>query len=126
MADTTWRQRWRWLFVPIALVALAWTVWLLWGSLPDLRRNLPRLKVGWLLLVLLGNTISGYVGFEAFRVLFDRMRPSAYSRVRLAHLYFIGQLMKHLPGRVWGVAYQSATGQRASLAQWVSVTAVYG
>jgi len=111
--------------VLLALSALAWTVWLLWGALPALRANLPRLKLGWLSLTLLGNVVSGYLGFEAFRALFNRMRPGLYSRSLLAHLYFTGQLMKHLPGRVWGVAYQSATGHKATLAEWVGVTTVY-
>lgn len=125
MADSAWRRHWRWVFLPVTLGALAWTVWLLWGSLPELRENLPKLKVRWLLWVLIGNTLSGYLSFEAFRALFNRMRPAAYGRLALAHLYFTGQLMKHLPGRIWGVAYQSSAGPLASLAEWVSVTAIY-
>jgi len=125
MAEASWRRRWRWLCVPMVLVAMAWTVWLLWGALPAMRANLPRLRPSWLVFILMGNAISSYLGFEAFRALFDRMRPGLYQRLPLAHLYFAGQLMKHLPGRIWGIAYQSTTGQRATLAEWVSVTAVY-
>jgi hypothetical protein len=109
----------------LALVALAWTVWLLWGALPALRANSSRLKLGWLSLTLLGNMVSGYLGFEAFRALFNHMRPGLYPRPLLAHLYFTGQLMKHLPGRIWGVAYQSTTGHKATLVEWVGVTTVY-
>lgn len=125
MNGIIWRQRFRLLFIPLALAALVWAVWLLWGSLPVLRTNLSRLQVQWLLLMLAGNLVAGYLGFEAFRALFERMRPHLYGRVQLAHLYFTGQLMKHLPGRIWGVAYQSVTGNRASLAEWTSVTALY-
>lgn len=125
MGEASWRRRWRWLSVPMVFVAVAWTVWLMWGTLPALRADLPRLRAGWLLFILMGSAISGYLGFEAFRALFDRMRPGLYSRQSLAHLYFAGQLMKHLPGRIWGVAYQSSIGHRVTLAEWVSVTAVY-
>lgn len=125
MSDHSWRKRLRWLFVPVALMALVWTVGLLWDSWPELHANLPRLRIRWLVLTLVGNTIAGYIGFEAFRALFVHMKPGVYGRLHLAHLYFTGQLMKHLPGRVWSVAYQSATGGRASLAEWVSVTAAY-
>ncbi|KQZ80046.1 hypothetical protein ASD55_05020 [Rhodanobacter sp. Root561] len=83
------------------------------------------MHAGWLLVALVGNVISGYLGFEAFRALFRLMKPEAYGRLHLAHLYFTAQLMKHLPGRVWGVAYQSSTGDRASLAEWVSITVAY-
>lgn len=125
MPESSWRSHWRWLCVPLVLVALAWTIWLLWDSWPALRANLPQLRTGWLLFILLGNVISGYLAFEAFRALFNRMRPNLYPRTYLARLYFAGQLMKHLPGRVWGIAYQSAAGDRATISEWVSVTAVY-
>lgn len=125
MSDTPWRKRWRWLCLVLSALALAWTVELLWRAWPELRANLPRLHARWLLLTLVGNVVSGYLGFEAFRVLFQRMKPEVYGRLRLAHLYFTAQLMKHLPGRIWGVAYQSSTGDRASLAEWVSVTVAY-
>ncbi|MGN6382404.1 MAG: hypothetical protein ACTHMK_07370 [Dyella sp.] len=87
--------------------------------------NLPRLHAQWLMLALAGNTISCYLGFEAFRALFQQMKPGMYGRLRLAHLYFTAQLMKHLPGRIWGVAYQSTTGDRVSLTEWISVTVGY-
>lgn len=125
MTDVSWRHRWRWLLMPLALAALAWAVWLLWDALPALRNNLPRLDVGWLVLVLCGNVLSGYLGFEAFRTLFGRMRPKIYRRLPLAHLYFTGQLMKHLPGRIWGVAYQAAAARGASSVEWISVTVTY-
>lgn len=125
MAEVAWRRRWRWLTLPVALLALAWAVWQLRSALPMLRASLPKLEAAGLWGTLAGCLVSGYLSFEAFRALFEWMRPGTYSRWRLAHLYFTGQLMKHLPGRIWGVAYQSAAGRQASLAQWVSVTTVY-
>lgn len=125
MIEHTRHRRFGWLFLLLAILALAWTVWLLWGAWPQLRINLRRLEVRWLLVTLVGNVLAGYLGFEAYRTLFERMRPRVYGRLQLAHLYFTAQLMKHLPGRIWGVTYQSATGDRATLAEWVSVTAVY-
>ena len=121
----SWRKRWRWLLAPLALMALGWTVWMLWDALPALQASLPKLRLDWLALVLLSNVASGYLGFEAFRALFNRMKPDAYRRRRMAHLYFVGQLMKHVPGRVWGLAYQSASGTRASFAEWTSVAVAY-
>lgn len=123
--NSSWRKKFRWVSLPLALMALVWTVWLLWDSWPQLQTNLYRLRVWWLLFTLAGNLIAGYLAFEAFHALFAKMRPSLYARTRLAHLYFTGQLMKHLPGRIWGVAYQSATGHQVTLAEWVSVTAIY-
>ena len=125
MADPAWRKRYRWLFMPLSLLALAAVVVMLWDAWPALRANLPRLKAGWLVLVLAGNLCSAYLAFEAFRCLFERIRGGAYGRLTLARFYFVGQLLKHLPGRVWGLAYQSTLGRRASVAEWVGVTVAY-
>lgn len=111
--------------MPVAGLSLAWTAWLLADAWPALQRNLPLVHWPWLGGTLLLNVLSSYLAFEAFQVLFKRVQPTSYGRAQLAHLYFAGQLMKHLPGRVWGLAYQAAQGRRASLAQWVAVTTVY-
>jgi hypothetical protein len=125
MSKAVWRKRWRWLSLPLAIGALAWTSWLLWGSIPKMLESLPKLHLGWLVFTLLGNIISGYLVFEAFRTLFEKIQPKIYSRPHLAHLYFSGQLLKHLPGRIWGVAYQAAIGNRTSMVAWISVTSVF-
>lgn len=125
MTEVSWRRRWRWLTVPVALLALATVAWQLRDTLPALRASLPKLDASWLWLTLAGNVVSGYLAFEAFRTLFEQVRPRAYGRRSLAHLYFTGQLMKHLPGRIWGVLYQSAAGTRATLVEWVGVSTVY-
>lgn len=125
MTKPEWRERWRWLFGLVALSALAWTVWLLWDSLPALRANLSQVEVWWLLLPLFGGCLYGYFTFEAFRALFECLRPRVYGRLRLGHLFFTGQLMKHLPGRIWGVAYQSVAGGHALLVEWVAVSIMF-
>ncbi|MGM9516610.1 hypothetical protein ACS5PK_20350 [Roseateles sp. DB2] len=125
MAEVSWRRRLRWLMMPLAVVSLGWTASLLADSWPALHHSLPQVQWTWLLWTLALNVLSGYLAFEAFRALFNKVQPSSYGRLQMAHLYFAGQLMKHLPGRVWGLAYQAAQGQRASLAQWVAVTSVY-
>lgn len=125
MSENAKSERWRWLSFPLAIGALAWTVWLLWDSIPLVLESLPKLHWGWLGFTLVGNLIAGYLVFEAFRALFEKIQPCTYPRFHLAHLYFTGQLMKHLPGRIWGIAYQAAMGNRASMVEWVSVTSVF-
>src|SRR5690554_418028 len=125
MSENAKSERWRWLSFPLAIGALAWTVWLLWDSIPLVLEILPKLHWVWLCFTLVGNLIAGYLVFEAFRALFEKIQPCTYPRFHLAHLYFTGQLMKHLPGRIWGIAYQAAMGNRASMVEWVSVTSVF-
>lgn len=125
MAEVDWRVRWRWLFLPLSVAALLWAGYLLSGAVPTLMDDLARVNAGWLLFTVLGCCLSAYLGFEGFRELFDKFRPGIYKRLPLAHLYFTGQLMKHLPGRIWSVAYQSAAGHRASITEWVGVNVVH-
>lgn len=126
MSEKPWYGRWRWLLMTlVSLAALLWTILLLRDALPELRADLPRLQAWWLLLPLAGCIACGYIGFEAFRVLLLHVKPQVYGRLALGHLYFVGQLMKHLPGRVWGVAYQTTAGNQVNLAVWASVTAAH-
>lgn len=120
-----WRRRLRVWFTLLAILALAWTVRLLWNAWPELVVSFSKLQAGWLWLTLAGTVAGGYLNFEAFHALFERSCHSRYDRLRLAHLHFTAQLMKHLPGRIWGVAYQSTTGDRATAAEWVGVTVAY-
>lgn len=121
-----WYERWRWLFMTVVtLAALVWTILLLRDALPELRADLPRLQAWWLLLPMAGLVACGYIGFEAFRALLLHVKPQVYGRLALGHLYFVAQLMKHLPGRVWGIAYQTTAGNQVNLAVWASVTVTH-
>jgi hypothetical protein len=113
-----------WLLLAISALALAWAIGLLWRAWPEVYANLARMQAGWLALVVLGASFAACVNFEVFNALFAQLRGGAIGRLQLAHLHFTAQLMRHLPGRVWGVAYQSATGG-ASVAEWVGVNAMY-
>lgn len=108
----------------VSAVALAWAAGLLWQAWPELVVNFARVGKFWLAFTIVGIAISTYVGFELFRMLFTRVQPNVFGRLSLAHLYFTAQLMKHMPGRVWGVAYQSVIGG-ATPAEWVSVNGIY-
>lgn len=125
MSKSAWQLLWRLLLPAFAAAALAWTCALLWHGWPDLYRNLVHVSVGWLLFTLLGTALSAYLGFEAFRSLVLRVRPGVFDRPRLGHLYFTAQLLKHLPGRVWGVAYQSSVGTGVSASEWIGINAAH-
>ncbi|MFT3789793.1 MAG: hypothetical protein QM741_01690 [Rudaea sp.] len=120
-----WRRHLHWLLALVCAGTLAWTIHLLWQAWPTLQANLLQMRSKWLAFVFAGNLLAAYLAFEAFRALFVHVLPGRYGRLRLAHLYFVGQLMKHLPGRIWGTAYQSASGNEASMAQWVGVNSVF-
>ncbi|MDR3386990.1 MAG: hypothetical protein P4L92_08045 [Rudaea sp.] len=125
MKDMPWRKRWRWVFLALSFLALGWTAALLWQAWPGLQVHLPQLRKRWLWASLGCMLLSGYLGFESFRIIVLRLKPALYGRLHLAHLYFFAQSMKHLPGRVWGVAYQSMVGGDASPAEWIGANVLY-
>lgn len=112
-------------FALLSLLALLWAVWTLRDAWPQASASLAHVEISWLVVPFVGTILAGIAGFVAFRILFERMQPAAIGLIPLARLYFIGQLMKHLPGRIWGVAYQAARGREVTLSQWASVNLVF-
>ena len=45
MAEVSCRQRWRWLFLPLSVVALLWAGYLLSDAMPTLMDSLAQLNV---------------------------------------------------------------------------------
>lgn len=115
----------RWFVTALLILAVAWMAKLLLEAWPEFVMSLGKLNSGWLLLTLGGNIFAAYLGFEAFRALLLIIHTGHEGRRFLGHLYFTGQLMKHLPGRIWGVAYQYSKSPVVSLAEWVAVSAAY-
>lgn len=120
-----WRKKLNPLLKLLSVVAIAWVIFILWETWPQAKKSLYTLEVKWLMLMLAGTTIGGYLLFEGFLQLFRFTHPNKYRRLQLAHLFFTGQLMKHLPGRIWGITYQASRAQQASLAEWAVVNVVF-
>lgn len=104
--------------------SLAWVIWLLQSAWPDLVGGLHELS--WRPVVV-GTTlvaIGSLLMFAAFAGLVRAFRVSTTPWLSLAHMYYVSQLLKHLPGRVWGLGYQwMAAGGDGSLGGWVLVNA---
>jgi hypothetical protein len=113
------------LLVGLSLASIIWVIYIIHDSAEEIKISVAGIEYKWLTIVLIGNCISSYIAFEGFRLLFERIHPNTYDRRFLAHLYFIGQLMKHLPGRIFGIAYQASIGDKTSSSQWVGINAAY-
>jgi len=119
-----WRSHpaWKGLAAIVTIASSAWVIWLFsgaWSTLVDRRAQIGivPLAAGMLLAML-----SSYLIFEAFATLTRARRVSSLPKRQLAHLYFTAQLLKHLPGRVWGLGYQWAGAQSNSrLVDWVLI-----
>lgn len=110
-----------WISFPTTVFALSWVLWVLWGSVPDLIQSIHRIDYSWFALMLPFLMVANYLIFEVFYIVFRERCSDTYSRWHLASFYFSGQLLRHLPGRVLGVAYQIAVGDKAKISDWIFV-----
>lgn len=106
----------------VTLVSVAWVAVLLVRAWPELLAHIHELRPLLLLLGLALSVGSAYLTFEAFATLVGAIGIAEMPRLHLAHLHFTSQLLKHLPGRVWGVGYQWSVGSASgTLGDWVVV-----
>ncbi|QBB69583.1 hypothetical protein ELE36_03860 [Pseudolysobacter antarcticus] len=106
----------------VTIASLVWVAWLLVKVWPDIVEHGTQILLVPLLIGFALSLVASYLTFEAFATLVRILGISRMPRRELAHLHFTAQLLKHLPGRVWGVGYQWAAGSAAgSLGDWLWV-----
>jgi hypothetical protein len=106
--------------VIVTLLSGIWVTVLLVQAWPELAPHLHEVRVSLLAFGLLLSVASAYLTFEAFATVVNAIGIAAMPKHHLAHLHFTGQLLKHLPGRIWGVGYQWAAGNSAgTLGDWL-------
>lgn len=111
---------WRWARGLLVLASLAWAFLLLAESWPnaDLARLSPALTPS--LVAFLLAVASVAAAFPAFWWCLQASGATAPPMRQLMRLHFAAQLMRHLPGRFIGVAYQMSVARHlASIPQWL-------
>lgn len=104
----------------VGVACLAWCVWLVHDALPGiaaaLRESSPTAFAA-----AVGATMAGaWLVFEAWRGIARAVFGVAVPRRAGAHLYFTAQVLKYLPGRVWGFGYQALAGAAfAPVSAWL-------
>ena len=103
----------------VSAISLVWVLWLLAAVWPDLAAHRRELRVSFLWEGFALSILGACSVFGAFVTLASIFGISL-TRRDLAHFYFTGQLLKHLPGRVWGIGYQWAANPAiGSFQNWV-------
>lgn len=121
-----YRRVWRLFGALVTMVSIGWMLVLLARTWPVLSDRLAEVDLVFLCIGMILLTASVYLNFEAFAALAGRMGISRMPRLQLAHVYFIGQLLKHVPGRIWGVGYQATAGTRSgSTGAWLLTNLVH-
>ncbi|MBB1088588.1 flippase-like domain-containing protein [Lysobacter sp. SG-8] len=110
----------------LVIVTLLWAAWLLngaWGRIAGFVWSIqPGYGLGSFLLLLLSLLLS----FAAFREIMESASGRSLGFYALGGFHFAGQLMKHIPGRFLGVAYQATNAAHlASPGQWVAANLAF-
>ncbi|UNK48978.1 hypothetical protein MNR01_14745 [Lysobacter sp. S4-A87] len=114
------RTAWRVVAAIVTLAALVWVLLLLARAWPGLAARSNQISVWLLLLGTVVSIASSILVFEAFVAMAGVFGIRGLPHRQLAHLHFTAQLLKHLPGRVWGIGYQWIAARSAgSLGDWV-------
>lgn len=105
------------LAVVLSMLANAWPRLLEQRSAIDLRF----LATGFVLSI-----VAAFLTFLPFASIVRAGMARGMSLRELGHLYFTAQLLKHLPGRIWGIGYQwAATGRIHSVGAWLSANMLH-
>lgn len=123
------RREGRWpKFIAIILVAvtLCWAAWVLreaWASVEVHERDLHGAFLALAFLLLLLSLVAAFPSFLHL----VRVSSGVEANLRVvSRLYFVSQMMKHLPGRFFGIAYQAMTAPAlGSPAQWTGINIAY-
>lgn len=126
-AAHTGKIRWKmWLSRAVVVASLVWIAFLLKDAWREISSDLWRLDKSWIAAGLAVGLAATWAGFCVFAQIFEGMSPLRMRSPQLGHLYFTSQLLKHLPGRFFGVAYQIASSSKQVTAvTWISANSVH-
>lgn len=117
---------WRWVAHLVSVLCLAWVLAIWWEYWPALVETFGGSRWGWLAAGLALASLAALSGFAAYLLLVRRVMEVAPEPSRLFNLYFVSQLLKHLPGRVWGIGYQAAYGRaEAGVGAWLGLNILH-
>lgn len=117
--------RWRWLGLLLGLICLALVAWQFSEALHQVPEEARRIGFGPLVASTVLFGLGGFCLFLAYANLARAMGMRDLPFSLLGHVYF-GQLLKYLPGRVWGFAFQAArASDLAPPVQWTALLSVH-
>lgn len=116
----------RWLAYLLSILATAWVIVAWWDHWPQVAARVLAGQPHWLLAGLVSATGSAVAAWLAYLILVRGLVAAPIGIARLFNFYFVSQLLKHLPGRVWGIGYQAVLGrEEGGLMRWVGVNLVH-
>ncbi|MDJ0749804.1 MAG: lysylphosphatidylglycerol synthase domain-containing protein [Woeseiaceae bacterium] len=87
-------------------IGIAWIVWLIYRDWADVREGFRLTDPAWALATLLLGISATLHLAPVFQLIVNRSDQSSISLLSSARLLFVGHMIRHVPGRFWGVVYQ--------------------
>ena len=88
------------------IAGFLWIGWLLLNNAEEVVNQFTGNSLRWVVISLMIGTISLLHNGVIFHVLLNTHTKKKYSVTYTNQLFFIGQMIRHMPGRFWGVVYQ--------------------
>lgn len=89
----------------IVIAGVLWVLYVFWRELPFLRENFRIDSWGWLGFTLVAGTVAQLLLVPIFRLILGNVGAVSISYSYAARLLFVAQVLRHLPGRLWGIVY---------------------
>lgn len=99
------RTPWRHLSVLLVASGIGWVGYLLVTSFQDSSQLLPD-SIGWLSVSTILVALSLAMNILLFGLFLNATGTARYPYSLIVQLQLIGQILRYLPGRIWGIAYQ--------------------
>lgn len=118
-----WRRKPIWVFLTwfLTIASFVWVFFILNEGIGEVVAGKIHTEALFTLIAWIFLTASIIVNISAFSVFMNKLGSSSFSFLEIGELHITGQLIRHLPGRFFGVIYQAAKAKHiASTAQWVS------
>jgi hypothetical protein len=90
----------------LIILGLTWVGWLIYQERVILIQHLLNVQGKYLLTLLFLGLVSAVPNALVFHVLLKKQSETAVPFLYSTRLFFTGQLIRHLPGRIWNIAYQ--------------------
>lgn len=105
------RSAWQWLSGILMVAGLGWVGYLLVTTIDDPRKFIPD-SIAWLIIATFLVALSLAANIELFYIFINSKSGADYPFRLVARLSVTGQLLRYLPGRLWGLVYQISTARQ--------------
>jgi hypothetical protein len=89
----------------IIAAGIGWVIFIFWREIPNLQDDFRVASWTWLGYTVVAGIAAQLLLVPVFRMILSRIGGLQISYSYAARLLFVAQILRHLPGRLWGIVY---------------------